>query len=214
MTEVPEHLLRRSRERRAALGLGGGEGGESAPAAADATPATTSAATPAPAAASAAPAVPAEPAFVEPVNRENYLRVQEYKRTRIPVWAMSGLLALPFWGALYFGAFGERGGHGEEGPPDGAAIYAGNCASCHGAAGEGGVGPAMSGGAVALTFPDPAAHTAWIEGGSASVGIGNPYGDPDREGGQRIARGGMPAFRGTLTAEEIDAVVAYERDEL
>jgi hypothetical protein len=27
VTEVPEHLLRRSRERRAALGLGGGEGG-------------------------------------------------------------------------------------------------------------------------------------------------------------------------------------------
>ena len=37
MTEVPEHLLQRSRERRAALGLGGGEAGEAAPAPDDAS---------------------------------------------------------------------------------------------------------------------------------------------------------------------------------
>ena len=57
MTEIPEHLLKRSRERRAALGLGGGEeapaaGGGDAPAAA--TPATTAAAAP--------PAAPTGPA--------------------------------------------------------------------------------------------------------------------------------------------------------
>ena len=30
MTEIPEHLLKRSRDRRAALGLGGGQEGEAA----------------------------------------------------------------------------------------------------------------------------------------------------------------------------------------
>src|SRR6185503_1051257 len=54
LTEVPEHLLQRSRERRAALGLGGGDAGDAAPAAsAAATPATSAAG----GAASAAPAV-------------------------------------------------------------------------------------------------------------------------------------------------------------
>ena len=210
MTEVPEHLLQRSRERRAALGLPGGEGGD-APAAAAASPATTDAAA-TPAAASAAPAVPAEPAFVEPVPKAGYLRVQEYKRTRIPVWALGGLVALPFWGILYFGAFGER--HAEEAVIDGRAIYSSNCASCHGGSGEGGAGPALGEGSAKLTFPEPEAHVAWVEGGSGSVGEGNPYGDPNREGGARVAKGGMPAFRGTLSAEEIEAVVAYERDEL
>lgn len=213
MTEVPEHLLRRSRERREALGLPGGEGGDAAPAAASASPATTDAPAPAAAAAAAAPAVPAEPAFVEPVSKAGYLRVQEYKRVRIPVWALGGLVALPFWGILYFGAFGER--HpAEPAAVDGAAIYSSNCASCHGGSGEGGVGPQLSGGAVKLTFPEADAHMAWVEGGSGSVGTGNPYGDPEREGGQRVAKGGMPAFRGTLSPEEIDAVVTYERDEL
>ena len=213
MTEVPEHLLRRSRERRAALGLPGGEGGDDAPPAAESSaPATTSGGV-APAAASAAPAVPTEPAFVEPVPKAGYLRVQEYKRQRIPVWALGGLVALPFWGILYFGAFGERGAH-EEVAVDGEAIYGSNCASCHGAAGEGGVGPALAEGESVLTFPEPEAHIAWVEQGSTSV-KGQPYGDPNREGGQRIAAsGGMPPFQGTLSAEEIEAVVAYERDEL
>lgn len=196
------------------MGLPGGEGGDEAPATTSesAAPATTSGGV-APAAASAAPAVPAEPAFVEPVPKAGYLRVQEYKRQRIPVWALGGLVALPFWGVLYFGAFGERGGH-EEAAVDGEAIYGSNCASCHGAAGEGGVGPALAGGESKLTFPEPEAHVAWVEQGSTSV-KGQPYGDPNREGGQRIASsGGMPPFQGTLSAEEIEAVVAYERDEM
>ena len=58
VTEIPEHLLKRSRDRRAALGLGGGEarGREAAAEAAPRrTPATTAAATPA----AAAPSGPA-----------------------------------------------------------------------------------------------------------------------------------------------------------
>ena len=63
--EIPEHLLKRSRERRSALGLGGDDAA-AAPAAA-ATPATTAAAAPAaaapaaPAGRAAAPAAPAAP---------------------------------------------------------------------------------------------------------------------------------------------------------
>ena len=69
MTEIPEHLLKRSRERRQALGLSseGGEAGSDAPAAsADAPATTTPAAAPAPAA-RATPPTPAAPPPPKPV---------------------------------------------------------------------------------------------------------------------------------------------------
>ena len=61
---------------------------------------------------------------------------------------------------------------------------------------------------VELTFPNTEDHIAWVRGGSASIGIGQPYGDP-RQG--RIAQGGMPPF-GNLSEEDITAVVTYERE--
>jgi mono/diheme cytochrome c family protein len=109
------------------------------------------------------------------------------------------------------GAFGERAGQAVETPDQ---VYAANCASCHGATGEGGVGPALAGGVSKQTFPEEAAHIAWVENGSSAV-KGQPYGSPDRPGGQRIATsGGMPGFAGQLTPEQIRAVVAFERDTL
>ncbi len=57
-------------------------------------------------------------------------------------------------------------------------------------------------------------HIAWVTTGSAGV-KGKGYGDPNRAGGQHIATsGGMPGFGATLSPEEIDAVVDYERDGL
>src|SRR4051812_40281353 len=99
LTEVPEHLLQRSRDRRAALGLGGGDAGGAAarPSAPPAAPATaTGGAAPAKAAA-AAPVVsaPKPPPFVPP-----YVRAAE-RRQRIPVWCLPVVAFLPVWGVLY-----------------------------------------------------------------------------------------------------------------
>jgi mono/diheme cytochrome c family protein len=210
VAEVPEHLLQRSAQRRAQLAGGGGE--ESA-----ATPAVTSGESAAPAATSAAAAAPAkvtptEPAFTEPVNKAAFERVVAVKRRRIPAWAMGVLALLPLWGVLYIGAFGPRAV--EEAAPDGSAIFGNNCASCHGANGQGGVGPKLAGGEAALTFPLVDDHISWVNTGSAPF-KGKGYGDPARPGGQHVAAsGGMPAFQGRLTPEEIQAVVEYERNGL
>jgi mono/diheme cytochrome c family protein len=208
LTEIPEHLLQRSRERRAALGLEGGEVGATTPAA----PTPASAAAPA-AAVEEAPAA-AAPAVVEP-EVPAYVAPPEPPK-RIPVWMTPVLLLLPVWAFIYLGTFGERGG-GEELTPLqlGERVYSANCASCHGANGEGSaVFPRLAGGEAVKTFPDEPEHTAWVENGSQGV-KGQPYGDPAREGGQRVAtQGAMPGFASTLSAEEIAAVVLYEREGL
>ena len=54
----------------------------------------------------------------------------------------------------------------------------------------------------------------WVAEGSPSS-RGQPYGDPGRPGGQRAGgSGGMPAFGGQLTPEEITTVVEYVREQL
>lgn len=72
---------------------------------------------------------------------------------------------------------------------DGAAVYAEQCAACHGATGEGGVGPTLAGGAVVEAFPDAADQIVVVTEG----------------------RGGMPDFGTALSAEEIEAVVLHTR---
>jgi mono/diheme cytochrome c family protein len=209
VAEVPEHLLQRSAARRAALS------GGAAPEAASSAPATTGDSAPATASApAAAPAkvTPTEPAFREPVDKVAFQKVAAIKKRRIPVWAMGVLAALPLWGLLYVGAFGER--QTEDVVVDGATIYGNNCAACHGANGQGGVGPKLAGGEVVKTFPVEDDHISWVNTGSAPF-KGKGYGDPNREGGQHIAAsGGMPGFQGKLTDEEIAAVVTYEREGL
>src|SRR5437868_2245305 len=97
MTEIPEHLLARSRARRAAAGLGGdaapATGGE-VEVAASATPAEASAATPATQPAAAPPAPPPPP----PVPP--YVRAYEERR-KIPYWVMPVLVSLPLWLFIY-----------------------------------------------------------------------------------------------------------------
>ncbi|OWY62111.1 hypothetical protein B7486_60180 [cyanobacterium TDX16] len=86
------------------------------------------------------------------------------------------------------GASGGDGGGGGTGQE----LYSQNCASCHGQDGEGGIGPELGGGAVAEAFPDIADQIAVITNG----------------------RGNMPSFDGQLTAEQIEAVATFEREEL
>jgi mono/diheme cytochrome c family protein len=218
VTEVPEHLLQRSRERRAALGLGGGDApapaGESsaAPATTGASPAPAAAASPAPAAA-AAPALPALP----PVDPAIYVKLEKVKRNKVPAWVLPVIVALPFYGFLYAGAFGSRQKEVVLTPEQlGAQIFATKgCSDCHGSHGEGNVGPKLAGGEVVKTFPNEADHIAWVKSGSlGSTANPTPYGDPGREGGQHISKGGMPSFASQLSEAEIEAVVKYEREGL
>jgi mono/diheme cytochrome c family protein len=221
VTEIPEHLLQRSRQRRAALGDGEGGGGDEGSAAASSSEAAPAASAPAASAstevAPAAAAQTAAPAVIDEPPSPMLLADQAVRRSRIPVWAAPVLLILPFWAILYAGAFGERG---NEGPVDplvlGAQVYkSAGCSSCHGASGEGVTGPALARGQAKLTFPDEAAHITWVKEGSQSKNIGDPYGDPNREGGQhKVQSKGMPAFSGTLSQAQIEAVVKYEREKL
>ncbi len=219
MTEVPEHLLHRSRERREALGLESSAPQSPGPSTEGGTQGMSTATPEAPAAAAAASE--AKPAPVsqpdpEPAVEEALPGLppvgEAAVRTKIPAWVMPVLVLLPFWGFLYMGAFGDRTVKKVETPAD---VYAkAGCSSCHGSSGEGGVGPALAGGVSKLTFPNEADHIAWVKDGSASV-IGQRYGDPNRPGGQAgPSTGGMPAFGGQLTDAEIEMVVKYERDEL
>ena len=66
-------------------------------------------------------------------------------------------------------------------------VYAEHCASCHGAAGGGGLGPPLA--AVVESFSDPADQVAFVANG----------------------RGLMRGFADVLTAEELEAVVAFTR---
>jgi mono/diheme cytochrome c family protein len=220
VTEIPEHLLRRSQERRAALGGEGGaapaeSSGASAPESAG-SESTAVEAAPAAAAVAPAAAAAAAPAVIDEAPSPIMLTEQAVRRTSVPVWAMALLVLLPFWAILYAGAFGERG-HEEALEPIvlGQQVYATYCASCHGGQGEGGSGPALEGDEAELTFPDEADHIQWVREGSQGKAVGTPYGDAARAGGQRTVKvGAMPGFASTLTAEEIDAVVLYEREGL
>jgi mono/diheme cytochrome c family protein len=71
-------------------------------------------------------------------------------------------------------------------------VWLSSCASCHGAAGRGGVGPKLSDGVVGERFPDAEDQVALVTDGS----------------------GTMPAMGGRLTPEQIAAVVRYTREVL
>jgi len=218
MAQVPEYLLQRSRERRAALGLPPSAGGEAAAPAAPAEGGETAAPeaavptpaeAPVPAVAAAAPAVtePEPVPYVEPPAA----------RSGIPAWVVPVLALLPIWAFAYVGALNPASTAAPILTPiqQGAQVFAKNCSPCHGAQGEGGVGPKLAGGEAKLTFPNEADHITWVETGSASKAKGTPYGDSGRSGGQHIVKvAGMPPFKGTLTDAEIKNVVTFERDGL
>jgi mono/diheme cytochrome c family protein len=114
---------------------------------------------------------------------------------------------------IYMGAFAEPKAAG--GPRTGPQVFvSAGCGSCHGPTGGGGVGPRLAGGETKLTFPNVEDMVKWVTEGS-SPSRGQKYGDPNRPGGQHgPASGGMPAFGGQLTPEEITTVVNYVRDQL
>jgi mono/diheme cytochrome c family protein len=203
LTEIPEHLLRRSRERRAALGLGGGapadesgEGGGESGEAASPAPAQA-AATPAP-----RPAAPVEePKPVPPKPDPVYIQAAK-RRRRVPYWAMSVLAAMPLWAYVYVRTL-EPPPAGEDDPLVLGEAQFQQCSSCHGPTGEGGAGPAMADGAVQATWPDWRDQMMWVRLGSEGW-PGSSYGAQNRP-----KQGGMPAWG--LTDQELAEVVLHER---
>lgn len=212
LTEVPEHLLKRSQDRRAALGLGGGDAGGSAAPAASASTEVAPAASAAPAAAAApVPEVVKEP---EPVPA--YVQAS-LDRKRIPIWAMPVLAFLPVWAVIYAQTLSP--------PPKtelsqldlGAALYS-QCAGCHGGSGGGGAGRPLADGEVLKTFPNIANQLEFIRLGSAGF-EGVPYGNPDRDGPGQPHKGlsyngnPMPTFS-KLTDAQLLEVTRHERETL
>jgi mono/diheme cytochrome c family protein len=210
LSEVPEHLLERSRQRRAAL-TGGGDAASSEAPAAGASDAPSSAPAPVAAAAAAAPAEPAPPAAPDPVPPYVEAAV---RRKKIPVWALPVVAFLPLWAYLYVGSLSEPPVEVEGQLAVGAAIYQ-QCAGCHGANGGGGAGRQLNNGEVLATFPAIEQMLEFVAVGTTGYS-GKPYGDPDRPGGAHIggSYGNMPAFLGTLTPEELLSVIRHEREVL
>lgn len=217
MTEIPEHLLKRSQAAKSKATGEPAPAGDTAaaPAAASSAPVPAAkAAAPAAKAAAAAPAVPPPPKPDPP-----YIAAAK-SRKKIPFWAMLTLSMLPLWVFMY-----ARGLTPKEpkvtGPlGEGAGLYvSAACSGCHGVAGEGGSGYAFAGGEVLKTFPHIEDQLRWVYFGTGNyqnAGIA-VYGNPDRPGGphQAGAKGLMPGFGqsigAALTDAQILAVVCHER---
>ena len=219
MTEVPEYLFERSRQRRIALGLleddgsGWGSGADSSGTGTQVSSGPSSADVIAAAKADAkleqVTDTEVDPAWVSAARA----------RTKIPMWALPVMFFLPLWAFVYVKL--------TEPPPEpvtarteGAATYAAQCASCHGGDGagsEGGaVGRPLYNGEVLLTFPKlDADMILWLTVGSEGIGIGNPYGATDRPGGAHISGetgANMPGFGGSLTEYKVYSVARYIRE--
>ncbi len=212
MTEIPEHLLKRSKKAK-----GGSSADDASSGGAAVTPAASAAATPAgvppalvKAAASMSPDKAPEPEKPVPA----YIAAAN-ARKKMPIWAMGLVFALPIWAWIYAGTMQQQAQE-DTFFIDAAEVYTveGGCAGCHGAAGGGGTGYQFSGGEIMKTFPEPIDQMVHIARGSAAIS-GETYGDPARDGGARVAgqRGVMPAFDGAngLSLEHLELVVYHER---
>ncbi len=210
MTEIPEHLLKRSRAAK-------GKPDEAAPAAAveasGEKPAAPVAAGP-PALAKAAASISADPAPAAAAPVPHYIAAANARR-RLPVWAFFILGFLPLWAISFAGTMQQP----EVEDPlftEAALVYTqtGGCSGCHGAGGGGGVGYKFSDGEIIKSFPNAIDQMVHVARGSAAI-LDEQYGNPDREGGARIsgarANGAMPAMTGVLTLSELELVIFHER---
>ena len=213
LTEIPEHLLKRSKERKAALS---GDAPAEDAAGTTETAAVTPAADAAPVAASAAlPDVAPEP---EPPARIPPYVEKANTRKKVPYWIAPVLLALPVWAIMYVGTL-ERVPQGLTGLlGEGEELYVeSGCSGCHGLEGGGGIGPALDDGEVHVSFTSIEDQIVWIAKGSSGVGTGNTYTSEDSTR-PRAVRAQMPGFAPEngnaavrLTPEEILAVTLFER---
>lgn len=214
MTEVPDYLLQRSKARRVALGLAVDDGDGGAPAgggavapSGDGGGASAGAGGGptqlAPISAKEQAPPPPEPAYVTAART----------RKKAPFWVASLFIMLPVYLFVYVALLGAESASTETALGLGGELYGAQCATCHlgngGGRAEGGVGQTLYQGEVIGTFPDDADMFDYIRNGSSAQG--EPYGNPDRPGGQRISLGGMPAFA-NLTDYELYAIIRHERE--
>jgi mono/diheme cytochrome c family protein len=217
VTEIPEHLLKRSKAAKAqAAGTPADSGAASAETAA-VEKTSAPAATPAVAARAAAPAAPVGP---PPPKPDIPVVAAAKARKKIPFWAFATLSILPLWAFMYVRALTPTTERIAGPLGDGAEVF-GGCSGCHGNGGEGVAGGAyqFSQGEVLKTFPHIEDQLRWVYVGGeayAAAGVEIP-GDPKRAGGAHVtkARGVMPQqgekAGGALTEAEILAVVCHER---
>jgi mono/diheme cytochrome c family protein len=217
LTEIPEHLLKRAAQRRAALGGGDAPADSEAPAAeAGAAPKAD-----APSAAVAkAPAAPAPlPSLEEsaPKAKPDIPVVAAAKaRKRIPYWAAPVLALLPVWGIIYASAMKPPPSGQVDALTLGGEVYvSAGCSGCHKDDGAGvtagGTGAQINDGHVLETFADPLANVHWIAyGAKDGARADGTYGDVNRP----LIKNAMPAFKDTLSPEEIAAVTIYIREVL
>jgi len=93
-----------------------------------------------------------------------------------------------------------------EGFSEGRSIYGDKCSVCHGAAGDGGTGPALA--TVVENWPECSAQVEWISLGSDGwqAEHGGVYGTAEKP-----VAGGMPAHGTSLTLRELELVAAFVR---
>ncbi|MCU1354706.1 MAG: hypothetical protein JWM89_124 [Acidimicrobiales bacterium] len=220
MTEIPEHLLKRAAERRAAM-TGGGDAAAAAPAG-DA-PAGDAAAAPAAVEKAAGPKAPAPIPTLDddtpPAKPDIPVVAAAKRRKRVPYWAAPIVALLPLWAFLYLYAVKPAPAGSNDPIAIGKEVYAGNCAGCHLANGDGikggGVGQQLTDGHVLATFADPLDMAHWIAYGADGARPNGTYGDKKRPGGvMQLLGTKMPGFAASLTPEEIAAVTIYVREEL
>jgi mono/diheme cytochrome c family protein len=211
LTEIPEHLLKRSRSAKA--GKTGGDAGAEEAGPATASPSASAAATPA-----AAVAVPANLPNLDPepvsAKPDPPYVVAAKRRRRIPVWALPVVAALPIWAIAYPGTMQQPV---VEDPlfTEGALVYSeSGCSGCHGAGGGGGTGYPLSDGSVLETFPHPIDQMVHVARGSAAI-VGQEYGAVRQDGARRVAgargSGAMPAQEKQLSQVKLEMVIFHER---
>jgi mono/diheme cytochrome c family protein len=206
LTEIPEHLLKRSKAAKG--GKSGDDGGSSAPEASSSAPVPAQSAAPAPAAADLPnldpPPPPPKPvpAFVQ----------AGLSRKKIPVWVLPVIAALPLWALSFAGTMQQP--ESEDILLIEGEIFYSACAGCHGGNGGGGVGYQLSDGEVLKTFPEVIDMLAHVARGSDAI-LGEQYGDPNRDGGAHVSgargQGPMPAQTASLNLVELEIVVFHER---
>lgn len=208
MTEIPEHLLKRSKERRAAAS------GESADAGAPAstTPATVASSTPA---AAAAPAKAATPAAPPPPKPDPAYIAAAKSRKKIPFWAMATLSLLPIWGFLYVQGLKPEAKTVAGPIGAGQKIYT-SCAGCHGTTGGGGVGRSFQEGSLQKTFPHIEDQLNLVYTGSQAYrDAGLTYYGAKAVGHLGYNGNFMPSQHSAgLTEAQMLAVVCHERYDL
>ena len=211
MTEIPEHLLKRSKDAKARmLGTPVEDSKETPTEVSSQAVAKSSAITPAKANATPSPDLPYLDSPPEKTKPQPSHVTQAKSRGKIPYWALPVVVSLPVWAWGFAGTMQQP----EREDPlfdKGAELY-NSCSNCHGSSGGGGSGYQLSGGSVLETFPDPVDQMVHVARGSAEIN-GEQYGAERSNGERRTsgAMGNMPAQQDSLSLEELEMVVFHER---